>query len=290
MSILCILSLAFVIEEVIAAQIGIFNSTSLPDVVNLVADNGIFVDQTISHPSFPGATKEMLIGLFNTGITAGPQLTLSHTPNSPIFMLDIDPNAEGFAFFEFSSMEGSDLSSGTNGFFAGFAGDLPPTIDVNIFIDDTDVEGDFKPTTIQRNFWGFLSDDDLSPLVDLDSVELLGLQLDFFTSEPILRQAGISRFDRIDIGQGCTGLFTSALFVSGILSCPVEARKKLIGLLIGIPAFFVFGILRVVIMAVVAVTLPARVEVFHVYIMAIANLGFAMFVCEYRSQRRLRVA
>ncbi len=83
------------------------------------------------------------------------------------------------------------------------------------------------------------------------------------------------------ITRGCTGLFTSALFVSGILSCPVNVRKKLIGLLIGIPAFFIFGILRVVIMAVVAVTLPARVEVFHVYIMAIANLGFAMFVWIY---------
>ena len=83
------------------------------------------------------------------------------------------------------------------------------------------------------------------------------------------------------ITRGCTGLFTSALFVSGILSCPFDARKKLIGLLIGIPAFFVFGILRVVIMGVVAVTLPARVEVFHVYIMAIANLGFAMFVWIY---------
>ena len=83
------------------------------------------------------------------------------------------------------------------------------------------------------------------------------------------------------ITRGCTGLFTSALFVSGILSCPVAVRKKLIGLLIGIPAFFVFGILRVVIMAVVAVTLPSRVGVFHVYIMAIANLGFAMFIWIY---------
>jgi exosortase/archaeosortase family protein len=83
------------------------------------------------------------------------------------------------------------------------------------------------------------------------------------------------------ITQGCTGLFTSALYVSGVISIPVAAEKKLTGLLIGIPAFFVFGTVRVVIMAIVAVVQPARVEVFHVYIMAIANLGFAMFVWLY---------
>ena len=83
------------------------------------------------------------------------------------------------------------------------------------------------------------------------------------------------------ITQGCTGLFTCALFVSGILSYPVAWRMKLIGLLIGIPSFFTFGILRIVIMAIVAVIQPSRVEVFHVYIMAIANLGFAVFVWVY---------
>jgi exosortase/archaeosortase family protein len=83
------------------------------------------------------------------------------------------------------------------------------------------------------------------------------------------------------ITQGCTGLFTSALFVAGVLSYPVEAGSKVTGLLIGIPAFFVFGVLRVVIMAIVAVLVPSRVEIFHVYIMAIANLGFAMFVWIY---------
>ena len=84
-----------------------------------------------------------------------------------------------------------------------------------------------------------------------------------------------------NITQGCTGLFTSALFVSGILAYPDVLKKKLIGILIGIPAFFVFGTLRVVIMGLVAFTDPSRIEIFHIYIMAIANLGFAMFVWIY---------
>lgn len=83
------------------------------------------------------------------------------------------------------------------------------------------------------------------------------------------------------ITQGCTGLFTCALYVSCILAYPIPVGKKLAGLAMGLPAFFVFGVLRVVIMGVVAVVRPAHIEIFHVYIMAIANLGFAMFVWIY---------
>ena len=83
------------------------------------------------------------------------------------------------------------------------------------------------------------------------------------------------------ITQGCTGLFTCTLYVACVLSYPVSAGKKVTGLAMGLPAFFVFGVLRVVIMAIVATVRPSQIEVFHVYIMAIANLGFAMFVWTY---------
>ena len=41
------------------------------------------------------------------------------------------------------------------------------------------------------------------------------------------------------------------------------------------------GILRVVIMGLVDFIDSSRIEIFYVYIMAIANLGFAMFVWIY---------
>ena len=80
------------------------------------------------------------------------------------------------------------------------------------------------------------------------------------------------------ITQGCTGLFTSTLLIIGVLTYPTDVKQKLIGLLLCIPAFFIFGVLRVVIMGVVAVTYVSHVEIFHVYVMAIANLGFAVYV------------
>ena len=83
------------------------------------------------------------------------------------------------------------------------------------------------------------------------------------------------------ITQECSGLYTCSLYISGIISYPIAIGKKLVGFLIGVPAFFVFGILRVVIMAIVAIVQPSSVEVFHGYVMAVANLGFAMFVWIY---------
>ena len=96
-------------------------------------------------------------------------------------------------------------------------------------------------------------------------------------------EACILRIGQVSYGitQGCAGLFTSAIFVSLILAYPVSASEKLVGLLIGIPAFFAFGVMRIVIMGIVAVTKPSHIELFHVYIMAIANLGFAVFVWLY---------
>lgn len=83
------------------------------------------------------------------------------------------------------------------------------------------------------------------------------------------------------VTQGCTGLFTSSLYAAGVIAYPVGATEKGVGLLIGVPAFFVFGTMRVMIMGIVAEVQPASVQVFHLYIMAVANLGFAIFVWMY---------
>ena len=97
------------------------------------------------------------------------------------------------------------------------------------------------------------------------------------TGSRLLVMKGVSYW----VTQGCTGLFTSALYISGVLAFPTSIIKKLAGCALGFPAFFMFGVLRIVIMGAVAQIWPAQIEVFHLYIMAIANLGFAMFVWIY---------
>lgn len=80
------------------------------------------------------------------------------------------------------------------------------------------------------------------------------------------------------ITQACTGLFTCTLFACGVLSFPVAMSRKLAGLLMGVPALFAFGVVRVSILAVVADTHPSQLGFFHDYVMSIAGVTFAMFV------------
>lgn len=74
----------------------------------------------------------------------------------------------------------------------------------------------------------------------------------------------------------CTGLFANSIFLSAVLAYPKKPKQKIFGLLMGISAFFVFGLLRIIIMAVVALTSPEHIPFFHVYVMVIVSLGFAI--------------
>ena len=74
----------------------------------------------------------------------------------------------------------------------------------------------------------------------------------------------------------CTGLFASSIFLAAVLAYPTDLRRKALGLLMGIPAFFVFGLLRLILISLVAVISPAHIQLFHVYIMVIVSVGFAI--------------
>lgn len=73
----------------------------------------------------------------------------------------------------------------------------------------------------------------------------------------------------------CTGLFANAIFLSAVLAYPAAAGKRAMGALTGISAFCAFGVLRIVLMAFVAVFSPAHIELFHIYVMVVVSLGFA---------------
>ncbi len=83
------------------------------------------------------------------------------------------------------------------------------------------------------------------------------------------------------VSLACTGLFTCSLYVAACVAYPSPLRLRLTGIALGIPAFMTFGVLRLLIMIGVATLAPARIEIFHTYIMTIANLGFALFVWVY---------
>ena len=79
----------------------------------------------------------------------------------------------------------------------------------------------------------------------------------------------------------CTGIFAVLAFTSLTLAFPATTRQKVSGLAVGLPAIFVFSVLRITILGLVARVEPAWIELFHVYVMELATLGFMLFTWLY---------
>ena len=94
---------------------------------------------------------------------------------------------------------------------------------------------------------------------------------------------GLLDLDGVDylVTHECTGILAVFILAAAILAYPTRREAKRRGLVLGIPAVTLFGVFRLVVLGVVAQTRPAWIDLFHVYIMELATLAFAMFVFVY---------
>jgi exosortase/archaeosortase family protein len=76
----------------------------------------------------------------------------------------------------------------------------------------------------------------------------------------------------------CTGLFALLTFLALVFAYPAAQFQKVQGVLLGLPAFYAYSALRLVVLGMVAQWQPAWVETFHLYMMVLVNLGFTLFV------------
>ncbi|MDA0336715.1 MAG: exosortase/archaeosortase family protein [bacterium] len=79
----------------------------------------------------------------------------------------------------------------------------------------------------------------------------------------------------------CTGIFAILAFTSLTLAYPATVRQRASGLAVGLPAIFVFSVLRITVLGLIANLEPAWIELFHVYVMELATLGFMLFTWMY---------
>lgn len=79
----------------------------------------------------------------------------------------------------------------------------------------------------------------------------------------------------------CTGIVALFLTVAAVAAYPTDLPSKGRGVLLGAAAVTLFGVLRLVVLGVVAQARPAWIELFHVYVMELATVAFAMFVFVY---------
>ena len=63
----------------------------------------------------------------------------------------------------------------------------------------------------------------------------------------------------------CTGLFEMAIYAACVLAFPTSWRKKGLGLLLGIPAIYIFNLLRILCLLVVGRFANSTFDFFHLY-------------------------
>jgi exosortase/archaeosortase family protein len=113
-------------------------------------------------------------------------------------------------------------------------------------------------------------------------LNLLGVQANLTTME---LANGFCRLELTGIQYAvtheCTGILAVFVLTAAILAYPVPSRQRGTGLLMAIPAVTFFGVLRLVVLGIVAGARPGWIELFHLYIMELATLAFALFVFIY---------
>jgi len=84
----------------------------------------------------------------------------------------------------------------------------------------------------------------------------------------------------------CTGIFYLFVFLGAVAVYPTGLAHKAWGVLAGVPAFFAYSSLRIVLLVVIGHLLPAWLEISHLYLMVLLNLGFLVFLLAIWANRR----
>ena len=76
----------------------------------------------------------------------------------------------------------------------------------------------------------------------------------------------------------CSGVFSLCIYLGAVVIYSATWSAKMWGILLGIPAFFVYSVLRLVMLGLVGHLVPTWLEFFHIYLMVVLNLGFMFFL------------
>ena len=77
---------------------------------------------------------------------------------------------------------------------------------------------------------------------------------------------------------GCTGIYALFILLAGIIAFPKSLKIKLMGILLAVPSFYVYSILRLVIIGAVGNWFPDWIDFVHSYLMEIINIAFVMSI------------
>lgn len=69
----------------------------------------------------------------------------------------------------------------------------------------------------------------------------------------------------VEIIEECTGIFEMLIFLAALLSYPASWRSKLAGFLFGLPALYLFNVIRIIVLTVVGVYKRELFDFMHLY-------------------------
>jgi exosortase/archaeosortase family protein len=76
----------------------------------------------------------------------------------------------------------------------------------------------------------------------------------------------------------CTGVFALLIYMAAVLAYPASGRTRLRGVVAGVPAFFAYSAVRLLVLGLVAHLAPDWTQFFHLYLLVFMNVGFMLFV------------
>lgn len=89
-----------------------------------------------------------------------------------------------------------------------------------------------------------------------------------------IRMPGIA----FEVVHECTGIFTLLILIAAVLAYPARATAKASGAAAMTAAFYAYSSLRLTALGLVAHLAPDAVDVLHLWVMVLANFGFAMYL------------
>ena len=76
----------------------------------------------------------------------------------------------------------------------------------------------------------------------------------------------------------CTAMFGSIVYISCILAYPADVKKKVMGIVLGVPCLYAINMVRLVILAFVGVSSPGIFEFVHTYLWQTIFIVFVIVI------------
>jgi exosortase H (IPTLxxWG-CTERM-specific) len=98
------------------------------------------------------------------------------------------------------------------------------------------------------------------------TAHICGTVLGAFSGDIVISDRYISyRGFSVEIIEECTGIFEMLIFLAALISYPASWRSKLVGFCLGLPALYLFNVIRIIFLTIVGVYHRELFEFMHLY-------------------------